>query len=134
MRGSDKGFAFFFDESQHILRMRLWGLWDKKTAQKFLAEFGEKIQESRFNKKEWSLLADLTRFLPQPKDIQGYVNQTIAFARQHGLKKAAQLVAPSADQQHRMKQPNEHAVPEQACFTYEHDAIHWLLDETYSLP
>lgn len=127
MAGKEKGFAFSFDETQDILRVQLWGFWDRTTGQEFLSAFGKKIQEESFSGKEWYLLADLIRFLPQQKEIRPFLNRAMVFAKQHGLKKTARLVDNTITQIQIRRLSKESHFPENAFFKSENAAIRWLL-------
>lgn len=119
-------FRISFDRSQQVLKLHLWGFWAIETSQEFLREFIKIVQTERLSEKEWSILADVTRFLPQRKEILPLLSQVMRLAKQHGVKKAARLVDNTITQMQIGRLSWESHFPENAFFQSEDAAIRWL--------
>lgn len=119
-------FSISFDRSQQVLKLQLWGFWDVETSEAFLREFVNAIRTERLSEKEWYILADVTRFLPQRKEILPLLSQVMRLAKQHGVKKAARLVDNTITQMQCSRLSQESHFPENAFFQSEDAAIQWL--------
>ena len=129
MAGKEKGYEFGFDEARAILKVRYWGFWDRALGQKFIAEFEQQVQAVSVLQKEWYILANLTQFPPQSAELQRFLTEAMAFAKDHRLKKSARLVESTITQLQFERLSKDTHLQEYAFFTSEQEAIRWLLCE-----
>ena len=127
MAGQEKGYEFAFDEARAILKVRYWGFWDRALGQKFIAEFEQQVQAVSVMQKEWYILADLTQFPPQSSELQRFLTEAMAFAKDHGLKISARLADSTLTQLQFERLSKDTHLREYAFFTSEEEATRWLL-------
>jgi hypothetical protein len=127
MIGKDKGYEITFDRAKNIIKARLWGFWDAGLGKQYIKAFEEKIQEVIPTGKEWSLLVDITKFAAQPREVQRLFSEGMTFAKQHGVKKTARIVASTTTQLQFERLSKEANLAEIAFFQSEEEALQWLL-------
>ncbi len=82
----NKGFEIAVDVKHHVLRCRLWGIWDLDLAKKYKYALMEKITEIHGNGEAWCAFADFTAFYPSSEDVQSLIRDYLAAAKTQGMK------------------------------------------------
>jgi hypothetical protein len=91
-----EGFSMELDEPNHLIRMRLWGLWEMATAERFFAsvlEFAERLRGS-----PWGVLIDGRRFIAQSPKITEMREKTMHKIAMLGCTRMANVVTSAAYQ------------------------------------
>jgi hypothetical protein len=129
MAALDNGYEISIDWEHNILKLRLWGLWNKDVAAQFESEIKAKIVElSRYAKKSgWVTFADLSKFPPQLGSVQNMTKAIMAFEVAHGMKKAATLVDRTMTKFQVQRLAKESGFEPGSFFQSESDALAWLL-------
>ncbi|KYF56024.1 hypothetical protein BE08_25565 [Sorangium cellulosum] len=110
-----------------ILHVKVWGFWDVEEAKAYLDEFRQKASTLLHLGKPWYVLADIADFPPQKPDVSPYVGQTMAYAVEHDMRRAANLVHSALSKMQISRLSASMGLPEYSFFTSEADAIAWLL-------
>jgi serine/threonine-protein kinase len=108
-----------------ILRVKVWGFWDVEEGKAYLEEFRQKART--LLGKPWYVLADIADFQAQRPDVSPYVEQTMAFARENGMRRAANLVNSALSKMQISRLSADTGLPEYSFFTEESQAVAWLL-------
>lgn len=87
----NKGFEIAINIRRHILRVRLWGLWDVELAKKYKYALAEKMREIHGNGGGWYGLADFTRCYPKSEKVQYMIREYIEAAGEQGMKNIVYL-------------------------------------------
>lgn len=127
MKEQNRGFEFFYNESAHILKLRVWGLWDADFAEQYhrqLCERARKIEKK--SPHGWSVLADLNEFPPQFPEVQSIIVRGMEFCTQHGLKRDARLVGQTLTNLQFKRLVKEADMSEDSTFQSEAQALEWL--------
>jgi hypothetical protein len=127
MKEQNRGFEFFYNESVHILKLRVWGLWDADFAEQYHRQLCERVR--KIEKKSphgWCVLADLNEFPTQVPEVQNIIVRGMEFCIQHGLKRDARLVGQPLTNLQFKRLVKEADMPEDSTFQSEAQAIDWL--------
>ncbi|WP_437304907.1 protein kinase domain-containing protein [Sorangium sp. So ce388] len=115
------------DAATGVLHVKVWGFWDVDEGRAYLDDFRQKASTLLHLGKPWYVLADIADFPPQKPDVSPYVEQTMAYAVEHGMRKAANLVNSALSKMQISRLSAAMGLPEYSFFTSEADAIAWLL-------
>ncbi|WP_437925767.1 serine/threonine-protein kinase [Sorangium sp. So ce291] len=115
------------DIATGILHVKVWGFWDVDEGRAYLDDFRYKASTLLHLGKPWYVLADIADFPPQKPDVSPYVEQTMAYAVEHGMRRAANLVNSALSKMQISRLSAAMGLPEYSFFTSEADAIAWLL-------
>ena len=115
------------DASTGVLHVKVWGFWDIDEGKAYLDDFRQKAATLLHLGKPWYVLADIADFPPQRPEVSPYVEQTMAYAVEHGMRKAANLVNSALSKMQISRLSAAMGLPEYSFFTAEADAIAWLL-------
>ncbi|WP_437632070.1 serine/threonine protein kinase [Sorangium sp. So ce854] len=126
-RVSQRRFQIRADVTTGILHVKVWGFWDVEEAKAYLDEFRQKASTLLHLGKPWYVLADIADFPPQKPDVSPYVGQTMAYAVEHDMRRAANLVHSALSKMQISRLSASMGLPEYSFFTSEADAIAWLL-------
>lgn len=129
MNTQQRGFDITYDAPQAILHLRLWGLWDEALGQEMLAHFKQQVQTISAQTAKWSVLADLTQFPAQIEAVQQSLIDAMTFARTHGMKKAARVVANTITKLQIKRLSEVTGIPEHSFFQSKETALAWLKSE-----
>jgi hypothetical protein len=129
MEEQGRGHEIAIDETHPILRVRLWGFWDKTIAQNMQREFKQQVHTLNAAGKTWYVLTDMTKFPPQSQEVQAILSQLMAFAKQQGMQKAARIITSTLTKLQIARLSRETQLPQHSFFQSEADAIAWLLAE-----
>jgi hypothetical protein len=91
-----EGFIMELDGPSHLIHMRLWGLWEMATAERFFAsvlEFAERLRGS-----PWGVLVDGRRFIAQSPKITALREGTMRKIGMLGCTRMANIVTSAAYQ------------------------------------
>jgi hypothetical protein len=91
-----EGFTMELDGPNHLIHMRLWGLWEMATAERFFAsvlEFAERLRGS-----PWGVLVDGRRFVAQSPKITELRERTMRKMGPLGCTRMANIVTSAAYQ------------------------------------
>lgn len=110
-----------------VLHVKVWGFWDVDEGKAYLDDFRQKASTLLNLGKPWYVLADIADFPPQKPDVSPYVEQTMAYAVEHGMRKAANLVNSALSKMQISRLSAAMGLPEYSFFTAEADALAWLL-------
>jgi serine/threonine protein kinase len=124
-RVPQRRFQVTTDPSTGILRVKVWGFWDIEEGKAYLEEFRQKA--STLLGKPWYVLADIADFQAQKPDVSPYVEQTMTFARENGMRRAANLVNSALSKMQISRLSADTGLPEYSFFTVESQAVAWLL-------
>jgi hypothetical protein len=86
-----EGFVIELDEPKRLIRLRLWGLWETATAERFVTdvvEFADRLRGS-----PWEVLIDGRRFLAQSPKIAEMRERTMRKMAMLGCTGMANVVA-----------------------------------------
>lgn len=117
------------EASRHILTLRLRGLWDLEWARQFEQEFRKIVQKIGADEREWYLLLDFTRCVPQPEEVQRIIGNAVAAAKQQGMRNKAILAKGTIVGFHPASFGGTSDVQVDFYFQSEADAVRWLLNE-----
>ncbi len=125
----NKGFTFSIDTERNIIKICLWGIWDRKLIEQYTREYQKQAGMVKDNGQEWNLLMDLTGYSHQAPEIQRMLCKELARLKKYTIKREAILVRGPI-----VRFPIEcvSQKPETLFFSYfqsESDAIRWLLNE-----
>ncbi|MGK3999875.1 serine/threonine protein kinase [Sorangium sp. So ce1024] len=126
-RVSQRRFQIRADVTTGILHVKVWGFWDVEEAKAYLDEFRQKASTLLHLGRPWYVLADIADFPPQKPDVSPYVGQTMAYAVEHDMRRAANLVHSALSKMQISRLSASMGLPEYSFFTSEADAIAWLL-------
>ncbi|WP_437777433.1 serine/threonine-protein kinase [Sorangium sp. So ce1097] len=126
-RVSQRRFQIRADVMTGILHVKVWGFWDVEEAKAYLDEFRQKASTLLHLGRPWYVLADIADFPPQKPDVSPYVGQTMAYAVEHDMRRAANLVHSALSKMQISRLSASMGLPEYSFFTSEADAIAWLL-------
>ncbi|WP_437658324.1 serine/threonine-protein kinase [Sorangium sp. So ce1182] len=110
-----------------VLHVKVWGFWDVDEGRAYLDDFRYKASTLLHLGKPWYVLADIADFPPQKPDVSPYVEQTMAYAVEHGMRRAANLVNSALSKMQISRLSAAMGLPEYSFFTSEADALAWLL-------
>ncbi|HSN97229.1 MAG TPA: serine/threonine-protein kinase, partial [Candidatus Nanopelagicales bacterium] len=113
------------DESNGIVHLKVWGFWDVDEARAYLDEF--RAQASRVSQGPWYVLADISEFAAQKPEVSVFVEKTMEFAREHQMRRAANLVSSALSRMQIARLSMDMGLPEYSFFQSEADAVTWLL-------
>lgn len=82
----NKGFEIAVDARHHILRCKLWGLWDLDLARNYKYALMEKITEVRGKGEEWCVLADVEAFYHSSDEVQCLIREYLHTAKIQGMR------------------------------------------------
>ena len=131
MTHKEKGHQIEFDPKDRILKLKLWGFWDKTSGEQFRQEFIQKSKTIWKNGQKWYILANLSNYPPQSDEVQKIFSEAMVFARDHGLKKAARVVDKMTTQLQFNRLSQEIDFQAYAFFHSEEEARAWLLDNKH---
>ncbi|WP_437722565.1 serine/threonine-protein kinase [Sorangium sp. So ce861] len=126
-RAGQRRFHVRADTTTGVLHVKVWGFWDIDEGKAYLDEFRQKAATLLTLGKPWYVLADIADFPPQKPDVSPYVEQTMAYAVGHGMRKAANLVNSALSKMQISRLSAAMGLPEYSFFTAEADALAWLL-------
>ncbi|WP_437711108.1 serine/threonine-protein kinase [Sorangium sp. So ce448] len=126
-RAPQRRFTVRPDMSTGVLHVKVWGFWDIDEGKAYLDEFRQKASTLLNLGKPWYVLADIADFPPQKPEVSPYVEQTMAYAVEHGMRKAANLVNSALSKMQISRLSAAMGLPEYSFFTSEADAVAWLL-------
>ncbi|MGK3985421.1 protein kinase [Sorangium sp. So ce136] len=115
------------DTGTGVLHVKVWGFWDVDEGRAYLDDFRYKASTLLHLGKPWYVLADIADFPPQRPDVSPYVEQTMAYAVEHGMRRAANLVNSALSKMQISRLSAAMGLPEYSFFTSEADALAWLL-------
>ncbi|WP_437754057.1 protein kinase domain-containing protein [Sorangium sp. So ce1389] len=115
------------DTATGVLHVKVWGFWDVDEGRAYLDDFRQKASTLLHLGKPWYVLADIADFPPQKPDVSPYVEQTMAYAVEHGMRRAANLVNSALSKMQISRLSAAMGLPEYSFFTSEADALAWLL-------
>ena len=125
--GQKKGFEISFDPEKTLLKIRVWGFWDRELAQRFREGCKAKVNEINREGAQWQVLIDLTASCDQLQEIQEIINEGIEFLKTH--MKQAILVNNSITHFQMGHLFRTDGLQVSSYFKSEHDALRWLLKE-----
>ncbi|GAK56779.1 protein kinase [Candidatus Vecturithrix granuli] len=125
----EKGHQITYDSKHRILKLALWGFWDRSLGEQFRQDFIEEINKFWRGAREWHILADLSNYPPQSEEVQKIVRDAMLFAKAHGLKRAARVVDKMTTQLQFKRLSQEIDFQSYAFFHSEQEAQAWLLDK-----
>lgn len=130
-RGGDDaaGFAVTSDARQHLIRLRLWGLWTDETAAQFRASLVAAFDRVRAGE-GWVVLADISTYPPQRPSVQAVHAEMMALGARLGVVRSANLVSSVLGQLQIKRLSQESGLPLFSFFTNEKAALAWLLGRT----
>lgn len=131
MTHKEKGHQIECDLQHRILKLHLWGFWDKISGEQFRQEFIEKVNTMSKSGQKWYILANLSNYPPQSEEVQKIVSEAMAFAKDHGLKKAARVINKMTTQLQFKRLSQEIDFQPYAFFHSEEEARAWLLDNKH---
>lgn len=118
------GFTVSADDTQELIRMRFWGLWDDETGAKF--ERAMLTALSRIpNDSNWCVLVDISNYPPQKPAVQAHHATAMKTAKLK-IRKSANLVSSSLSQMQIRRLSEESGLPGYSFFTREPEALRWL--------
>jgi hypothetical protein len=120
-----KGFLVEVDTRRAIVKVKVWGFWTVEDGQAYVDEF--KRRAAKVIGRPWYVLADISEFSAQKPEVQALVEQTMAYARKHGLVKAANLVSSTLGKMQISRLSQAMGLPEFSFFQTERQAIEWLV-------
>ncbi len=123
---SNKGFTITPDRDRHILRLKVWGFWSNEDAEAFKNQFREKAKV--FRNEPWYVLADIVDWSVQAPEVQAIVQQSMVYARNNGMEKAANIVSKALGKM-QIKRMSESSALYFGYFDSEEKALAWLLEE-----
>jgi hypothetical protein len=123
---SDKGFTITPDRDRHILQLKVWGFWSNEDAEAFKNEFREKAKI--FRGEPWYVLADIVDWSVQAPEVQAIVQQSMVYARNNGMEKAANIVSKALGKM-QIKRMSESSALYFGYFDSEEKALAWLFEE-----
>ncbi len=126
-RATQRRFHVRADTVTGVLHVKVWGFWDVDEGKAYLDDFRHKASTLLHLGKPWYVLADIADFPPQKPDVSPYVEQTMAYAVEHGMRKAANLVNSALSKMQISRLSAAMGLPEYSFFTAEADALAWLL-------
>ena len=128
MTRKDKGYQIECNSKDRILKLKLWGFWDKISGEQFRQEFIEKVNTMSKDGQAWNILTDLTTYPAQSEEVQKIFSEVMAFAKAHGLKRAARIINKMTTQLQFQRLSQEVDFQSYAFFHSEEEARAWLLD------
>ncbi len=123
---SKKGFTITPDHNRNILRLKTWGFWSSEDAEAFKNEFQKKAKV--FGDEPWYVLADIVGWSVQSTGVQDIVQKSMIFARNNGMKRAANIVSKALGKM-QIKRMSESSAIYFGYFDSEEEALAWLLEE-----
>ena len=129
MTTDNKGFEIAHDIRRHILRIRLWGLWDVELAQKCKYAMQEKIEDIVKDGAHWYALVDLTGFYPRSKAVQAMIREHLDTARSQGMCRIAYLGNHSILRKRLDRIFPKNTSDAEAFGKTESEALQWLLQQ-----
>ncbi len=120
-----KGFLVEVDTRLAIVKVKVWGFWSLEDGVAYVEEFKRAAQ--KVLGRPWYVLADISDFKAQKPEVSALVEQTMAFATNNGLAKAANLVSSSLGKVQIQRLSQAMGLPEFSFFQSEQQAIEWLL-------
>jgi len=128
MEQHKKGYQIESDRERHVLKLRLWGMWDTYLAHQFEHEVQPKILDMEQQSPHgWSVMVNLSQFPPQFQDIQAIIKTVIQFEFAHGMHTGATVVAKTMTQLQIKRLVDEVGGEPGSYFQSEDDAIRWLV-------
>ena len=123
------GFELYADKAKHILKMRLWGLWDPPMAVQFrdgVVKLGRELKlDSRGA--PWAILADSRAFVAQSNEVTNIRKAAMHEATSLGCTRIAALVDKAVYTMQFRRITNESHMAS-AVFGDEASALRWLLE------
>lgn len=129
MSDEKRGYEITHDSIHNILKLRVWGFWDKVFAEKFFEEWKQEILTVSANGRDWYSLIDARQFSTQEEDVQEVMHQSMTYEKEQGVKKVARLVGAKFSKFQIERLTKEHELDMVSVFGSEEDAIAWLLNE-----
>lgn len=120
-----KGFQVEIDYPRAILRVKVWGFWTVDDAKAYVEAFRQKA--ALLVGEPWYVLADISEFAAQKPEVSAFVEQTMAFAVDNGMVRAANLVDSALGKMQIARLSQATGLPEFSFFQSEQDAIRWLI-------
>ncbi|EYF06883.1 serine/threonine-protein kinase [Chondromyces apiculatus] len=140
---SQRRFRITADLTNCIVRLKVWGFWDLAEGKAYVDEFLQKAtlvaQEAASRSPAstlapgadptlpWYVLADISEFSAQKPEVNACVEKTMEFARQHRMRRAANLVSSALSKMQIGRLSMDMKLPEYSFFQVEADAVAWLL-------
>jgi serine/threonine-protein kinase len=119
------GYTVTIDQIRSIVRVKVWGFWSIEEARAYVDDFRAKSQI--FWGKKWYVLADISDFTAQKPEVEACVKQTMEVAREHGMVRAANIVASALSKMQISRLSAEQGLPAFSFFQDDQEAIRWLL-------
>ncbi len=124
-----KGFEISLDRTRHIVKARIWGVWDTEFAKKYERAFMEQVEEIRASGKEWYAFEDFRGLSSCADEVQRILRQQIVQAKKEGMKKLAYLGKSSVEQKQLSKLFLTSGILLYASAESEEEAMQWLLQD-----
>ena len=80
-----KGFRIVLDTVKRIMRVKAWGTWDEAFVKKYQHGFTEKAEELREYDTQWSVVVDLSEYIPNSKDVTHMMHEHVMAFRKSGM-------------------------------------------------
>jgi CRISPR/Cas system CSM-associated protein Csm4 (group 5 of RAMP superfamily) len=130
MAAPKPGYAISIDAPNKVLKMRLWGMWDTTTAQRFEQEAREKIQEiGRQTPDGWDTMVDLSDFPPQRDEVQEMTNRVMQLEKTHGMNRGASVTKKAMTKHQVQRLAKQQGFDPGSFFQSEDEAMRWLLSQ-----
>lgn len=127
MEQPKNGYKIDLDRTRHILKFRLWGIWDVPLAQQFEREIKSKILEmEQLAPQGWHTLVDLSEFPPQFEEVQDATKAVMQFELDHGMQKGATVLAKTMTKLQISRLARQVGEDPGSFFQSEDEAIRWL--------
>ena len=128
MKTNKNGYQIDIDAKHHVLKLRLWGMWDTDVAKQFEHAVKPKILElEQQSPQGWYTIVDLSQFPPQFADVQEMTKAIMKFELDHGMQKGATVLAKTMTQLQVKRLATQVGEDPGSFFQSEDDALQWLL-------
>lgn len=118
------------DRERALLRLKLSGMWDMATAERFEAERRATVVRQGWSRGDYRCIVDLRDYAVQPREVAARGEKHNHNAALHAPRKTALIVGSMLQ---RMQVQRVVSRGDEQVFTTEQDAISWL-DSPDSLP
>lgn len=127
MENGRKGFEIAFDIRRSIVRVRVWGQWDRGFVHKFGNAFKERIRTICHDNRECAVLIDFRDYVTEDRIISEMLYQHISAVEHYGIKKVGCLQERSDRDGIARCFSEAGKTAQYAWFTAEEQALEWLM-------
>ena len=127
MDNGRKGFEIAVDIVRRIVRVRVWGQWDRGFVRKFGHAFKERIRAMCHDNRKCAVLIDFRDYVAEDRIISEMLCRYISAVEHYGIKKIGCLQERSNDDGIARCFPETGKTPQYAWFADEDRALEWLM-------